>query len=152
MRRTAITLLLSLSSLTVLAGAPAAWAAPSQVTASPKILHVGRVTTGTTVSMDITFTNHGASDLHYVGAAILPTSVTAFDFDFPFLETDPTSCPYITLHSPPALPASGGSCVMRVTFTPTDRLGYHATFSMNFGTFDGFITDSISVPLIGQGS
>jgi hypothetical protein len=150
MRKTIM--LLSVASLTVLAAAPAAWAAPSQVTANPKIVNFGRVTTGTTLSMVVTFTNHGTSDLTFVGSAILPPGSSAFDFDFTFLNTDPTSCPYLEVNSPPALRANGGSCAEKITFSPTDRLGYHAAYSMNFGTSEGFITESLSLPLIGQGS
>jgi hypothetical protein len=105
------------------------------------------------VTVTVTFTNHGTTDLWFIGQAICPCppGSTAFEFDFAFLQNDPTSCPFLTLNSPPALPA-GGSCATAIMFSPTNHQGYRAFLSMNFGTFDGFITDSLNVRLIGRGS
>jgi hypothetical protein len=152
MRKIALTVLLSLASLSVLIPGRTAWAA-TQVTVNPGTIAFGQVPSGTTVTIEVTFTNHGKSDLWFVGQAICPCppGSPAYDFDDTFLNTDPTSCPYITLNNPPALPA-GGSCATAITFSPSERQIYRAFLSMNFGTSDGFITDSIDVALVGKGS
>jgi hypothetical protein len=150
MRRIAIIVLLSLVSLAVLAVSPAS-AGPSQATATPGALVFKNVPTGTTRTMIVTFTNQGKADLSFIGQAILPPGSTAYDFDFTFLASDHTSCPWLTVNNPPALPA-GGSCTTAITFSPANRQVYRAFLSMNFGDSLGSITESLDVQLLGRGS
>jgi hypothetical protein len=145
-----MTLLLSVVLLTVVAVAPAS-AATSQVTATPGALAFGAVPTGQSVTMEVTFTNHGSTDLWFTGWTILPLSVTAFQFDDDFLVNDPTSCAYLTVNSPPALPA-GGSCATAITFSPTHKQLYRAVLVTIFGVFEGDYTYTLEWRLFGRGS
>jgi hypothetical protein len=149
MRRTAITLVVSLAAVAGLSTVPAS-ASGSPVTAKPGALAFGGVPMGQSVTMEITFTNHGSVPLWFTGWTILPLSVTAFSFDDDFLANDLTSCAYITVNDPPALPA-GQSCAAAVTFSPTNAERYRANLVTVFGLFDGDYTYTLEWSLLGRG-
>jgi hypothetical protein len=154
MRRIVITFL-AVAALAGFSTGPAS-AAPSPVTATPGALAFGAVPTGQSVTMTVTFTNHGSTDLWFTGWTICPITACspdddlAFSFDSNFLANDPTSCAYLTVNSPPALPA-GESCATAIAFSPTNQQPYRAVLVVIFGLFDGDYAYTLEWPLFGRG-